>query len=216
MSKGLPTISLWSHWTLLHRADSDIHFPTTIDTLIEQDLKKLTLDSEKKKVDDDDNDDGDEETEEAEEEGEEGEEDEEKEEKEKDELEKAEGDSEKGGTEELPVVIPYIPPSPGSPYGYGMFPKPQDSNDDDLVLGVRIYTQGGAVVSVTGQVVNEEIIEEDEDDNAAKGKEDGEKEDKDDKKEDKDDKKEAKKAKKAKEKKKKKNIPVTQSSKVFL
>ena len=53
--------------------------------------------------------------------------------------------------------------------------KPLDSNsvDDDLVLGVRIYTQGGAVVSVTGQVVREEIVDEDEDDNlTAKHKED--------------------------------------------
>ena len=55
-----------------------------------------------------------------------------------------------------------------------MLAKPQDSNsdDDDLVLGVRIYTQGGAVVSVTGQVVGEEIVEEDEVDNTAKDKED--------------------------------------------
>ena len=84
-----------------------------------------------------------------------------------------------------------------------MLAKPQDSNsgDDDLVLGVRIYTQGGAVVSVTGQVVNEEIIEEDEDEIAAKPKED--------------DKKEAKEAKKAKNKKKK-HIPITQSSNVSL
>ena len=53
--------------------------------------------------------------------------------------------------------------------------KPLDSNsvDDDLVLGVRIYTQGGAVVSVTGQVVREEIVDKDEDDNlTAKHKED--------------------------------------------
>ena len=59
-----------------------------------------------------------------------------------------------------------------------MLSKPQDRNsdDDDLVLGVRIYTQGGAVVSVTGQVVGEEIVEEDEDDNAAKDKEDDKKE----------------------------------------
>ena len=91
------------------------------------------------------------------------------------------------------------------------------SSDDDLVLGVRIYTQGRAVVSVTGQVVNEEIIEVDEHDNAAKGKEDDKKdakddknededdkkEDEDDKKEDEDNKKEGKKAKKAKDKKKK-------------
>jgi hypothetical protein len=76
-----------------------------------------------------------------------------------------------------------------------MLAKLQDSNydDDDLVLGVRIYTQGGSVVSVTGQMVRDEIVEEDEDDNlTAKTKED--------------DKKEAK-------KKKKQHIPIiTQSS----
>lgn len=156
----------WSYWALLLRSD-DIYFPTTINTLIEQDLKKLALESEKKEVDNDG--DAGEEEEEAEEE--------EEEEDEEDESEKADGDSEKGGTEEL--VAPGFPhwQSPGFPYNYDsyeMLAKPQDSNsdDDDLVLGVRIYTQGGAVVSVTGQVVGEEIVEEDEVDNTAKDKED--------------------------------------------
>ena len=226
---------LLSHWALLLSADGDIYFPTTIDALIEQDLKKLTLDSEKKKADNDDNDDdnnnddGDDDN--NNDDGDDEEEEEKEEEKKDDELEKAEGNSEKRGTVELlPVVTPYIPSPPGSPYGYGMYSKPQDSNsgDDDLVLGVRIYTQGGAVVSVTGQVVNEEIIEVDEHNNAAKGKEDDKKdakddkkededdknededdkkEDEDDKKEDEDNKKEGKKAKKAKDKKKHACIP---------
>ena len=133
---------------------------------------------------------------------------EEEEEEEEDEPKKADNDSEKGGTEELVTSESDFSRSPGSPgfhYGndsYEMFAKPRDSNSDgdDLVLGVRIYTQGGAVVSVTGQVVRDEIIEEDEDDNAAKAKED--------------DKKEVKEAKKAKDKKKKQHIPImiTQSS----
>jgi len=159
--------SHWSHWILLLRAD-DIYFPTTIDTLIEEDLKKLTLESEKKKIDNDDDAGGDEAEEEKE--------------KEEAKPEKADREAQKGGTEE--GVIQYFsgfPGSPGSqgpPYGYDsyeMLATPQYSNSDgeDLILGVRIYTQGGAVVSVTGQVVGEEIVPEDENDNATtKAKED--------------------------------------------
>ena len=93
---------LLSHWALLLSADGDIYFPTTIDALIEQDLKKLTLDSEKKKADNDDDDDDDDDDD-----GDDEEEEEKEEEKKDDELEKAEGNSEKRGTVELlPVVTP--------------------------------------------------------------------------------------------------------------
>jgi hypothetical protein len=56
---------------------------------------------------------------------------------------------------------------PGFPYSHGPLPPENNDNDnDDLVLGVRIYTQGGAVVSVTGQVVGEPTDDKDKDDNA--------------------------------------------------
>ena len=118
------------------------------------------------------------------------------------------GDSEKGGRGELVTPgfsgYPGYPGPPGLPDGfsYGVVSEPPYSHfdDEDLVLGVRIYTQGGAVVSVTGQVDREEFVEEDEKDvNATtKAKED--------------DKKETKEDKKAKDKKKKKH----RSSKVSL
>ena len=64
-------------------------------------------------------------------------------------------------------------------------------DSEDLILGVRIYTKGGSVVSLTGQVIGEEIDKEEEDKNAkvAKGKKkDKETKDEKDKKETKDEK----------------------------
>jgi len=153
--------------------DSDnIYIPKTINTLIEQDLQKLEF--EKNIVDNDDDADEDEEEGEVEveEEGEvEVEEDEEPVNADGN-SEKADGDSKKGSGKEL--VTSDLPGFPCLPHE--SLEKPQD-DDDGLVLGVRIYTQGGAVVSVTGQVVNEEIVGKDEYDcdNAAKAKEDDKK-----------------------------------------
>ena len=117
-----------------------MYIPKSIETLIEEDVAKLNP----KAVDDDDDDEDEEE---------------EEEEESKDEPEKAEDDPEKkeGNPETDGIGEPFEgPPPPGV-----------DSDDDDLILGLRIYSKGGAVVSVTGQVTGEE---NDEVENAKEGK----------------------------------------------
>ena len=132
--------------SFLRRLDYE-HFPTSIETLIEQDLQKLQEENQEV-IDDDGNGDW------QEEEG-----DLEKPENEEGEAEKAEGDAEKEGVEG----------PPGSDY---QDEEPEDYFDDEdsdpIILGVRIYTKGGVVVSVTGKVVGE-VINEDEDEGEGEG-----------------------------------------------
>jgi hypothetical protein len=86
---------------------------------------------------------------------------------------------------------------PGSDYGSESDEEFANEDSDALILGVRIYTKGGSAVSVTGNVVGEVIIKEDEEEVEDK-KEEDEDEDKDDKDKDKDSKKKSKKSKKGK------------------
>ena len=135
-------ISSSSLWRIDH-----FYLPLEIGSLIEQDLEKL--EREKQGNDDDEgNKEQDEEQDEDEGEGEgEGN---------VDAPEKAEGDS---ANED-------IGQPPGSETADKDDEEPRDYFDDEdadpIVLGVRIYTQGGAVVSVTGQVTGEGIDEDSE------------------------------------------------------
>jgi hypothetical protein len=119
----------------------------SIETLIEQDLQKLQEENQEV-VDDDGNGDWQEDGSESSDVEEEG--NVEEPENAEGDAEKAEGDAEKEGVEG----------PPGSVY---QDEEPEDYFDDEdldpIILGVRIYTKGGVVVSVTGNVVGEVINE---------------------------------------------------------
>jgi hypothetical protein len=144
------------------------YFPTSIETLIEQDLQKLQK-ANQEVVDDDGNadleDDSDMEEEGNVEKPENAEGDVEKAEDEKVDGEKtdgektdgeetdggkAEGDAEKEGIEG--------PPGSDDEDEDDYF---DDEDSDPIILGVRIYTKGGVAVSVTGNVGGEDEDEED-------------------------------------------------------
>ncbi|KAF8805527.1 hypothetical protein BYT27DRAFT_7296908 [Phlegmacium glaucopus] len=136
----------WSIAVNLNEGANDTYFARPIETLIKVDLEKLV--SEKQKVvKDNDNEDSKEE--------EEGEKEEEAE-KDTDDLKKTEGDPEKGE----PAVPEFLGLVPGSEMseGYILY-----EDLDLIIVGVRIYTKGRAVVSVTGQVFNEQIDDKKED-----------------------------------------------------
>ena len=160
----------------LRRAESK-HFPTSIETLIEQDLQKLQ-EANQEVVDDDGNGDWQEDDSDVEEE--ENAEDPENAgdaEKAEGDAEKAEGDAEKaeGGAEKAEGDAENEDKEgpPGSNY-QDDDEEPKDYFDDEdsdpIILGVRIYTKGGVAVSVTGHVVGEGINEDEDEDKDKKDK----------------------------------------------
>ena len=123
----------------LQRIESK-YFPVSIETLIEEDLQKLQ-EANQEVVEDDGNGEWGEDASDAEEEGDAG-----------------------------------IEGPPGSEYGsvyegeVDEYPNDFENEDlDAITLGIRIYTKGGAAVSVTGNVVGEMIIEKDEDEDGDEG-----------------------------------------------
>lgn len=131
----------------LRRADSS-YLPLSLESLIEEDLEKLeyakrgSVDdggNKEHKQDQDKDQDKDKDKDDGEGNG--------------DKPENKEGDSVNGDTEQ---------PSTGSDAEEDEGPKDSENeNADPITLGVRIYTQRGAVVSVTGQVTCEENDEQD-------------------------------------------------------
>ncbi|KAF8802683.1 cysteine proteinase [Phlegmacium glaucopus] len=135
------------------------YFPVSIETLIEEDLEKLESEKQKGVKEDEDSNEEAEEEEEEEENPDEPKKTEGDPEKAEGDPEKTEGDPETGGLD-LPEFL-------------GLGPGTHHEDLDCLILGMRIYTKGGVVVSVTGQVFGEEIDDEEEDEEAeAEDKED--------------------------------------------
>lgn len=133
----------------LPRADSK-RFPTSIDILIEHDLEKL--EEEKREVLEDDGD-GDWQDEASDEE--EGSVEASEESVASGEPKEPEGDEEKAeGDAESEIE------GPDGPSSEDEDEEPRDYFDDEdsdpLTLGVRIYTKGGVVESVTGHVINDD------------------------------------------------------------
>ena len=129
----------------LRRADSS-YLPLSLESLIEEDLEKLEY-AKRGSVDDGGN------TEHEQDQDKDQDKDKDDGEGNGDKPENKEGDSVNGDTEQL---------STGSDAEEDEGPKDfENENADPITLGVRIYTQGRAVVSVTGQVTCEENDEQD-------------------------------------------------------
>ena len=165
----------------MHR-DDEIYFPKPIETLIEEDLERLVAEKQKIKNGDNDNDNDDDEDDdkrdEDNEEGDTGDPDVPPGSTEQN-SDDSEGDSDTG---EMVKVTPQFMDGLVPGLDYTNLEEVKEYFDgEDLILGVRIYTQGGKVVSLTGKVIGEKVDVE-EKDKKSKGisKGQGKKDDKDD------------------------------------
>ena len=147
--------------TFLHR-DDEIYFPKPIETLIEEDLERL--EAEKNKLENGDDEDEDEDDDKEQEDDEEGN---------KGELAELPGsiNDNEGGPGELVMVTPQFADGLVPGLDYTNIDEVKEYFDsEDLILGVRIYTQGGKVVSLTGKVIGEKVDVEEKGKGKGKGR----------------------------------------------